>query len=115
MMVIKNIRMLRVKTPVMTRAMSFKPVYVANVTSTGGRNGKSVSDDKVIKLDLAVPKEMGGPGGAKTNPEQLFAAGYSACFLGAMGAMARDQKLKLPAETTCNALIGIGADPAGGF
>ena len=61
-----------------------KVLYRAQATSTGGRDGRAVSSDEILDVKLAMPKELGGPGGAATNPEQLFAAGYSACFLGAM-------------------------------
>ncbi|MEO5832577.1 MAG: organic hydroperoxide resistance protein [Nakamurella sp.] len=66
------------------------PIYTASATATGdGRNGRTTSSDGVLDLELAVPTEMGGPGGAKTNPEQLFAAGYAACFHSALKAVAR--------------------------
>ena len=89
-----------------------KVVYTAHATSTGGRDGGSKSDDGKLQVKLAVPKEMGGNGDG-TNPEQLFAAGYSACFLGAMKYVAGQQKITLPASTTINASIGIGPIPAG--
>jgi len=61
-----------------------KVLYTAQATSTGGREGRSVSSDNVLDIQLSTPRELGGAGGAGTNPEQLFAAGYSACFLGAL-------------------------------
>mgnify|MGYP006167393407 CR=1 FL=1 len=75
-------------------------LYKAVVTSTGGRDGAAKSSDGLLEVKLAAPKELGGAGGPGTNPEQLFAAGYSACFLGAMGFVAGQQKQALPAGTT---------------
>jgi osmotically inducible protein OsmC len=89
-----------------------KVVYTAHATSTGGRDGGSQSDDGKLQVKLAVPKEMGG-NGEGTNPEQLFAAGYSACFLGAMKFVAGQQKAVLPAATSISADIGIGPIPGG--
>jgi lipoyl-dependent peroxiredoxin len=71
-----------------------KALYTAHATSTGGRTGTTESSDGAIKLALVTPKELGGAGGAGTNPEQLFAAGYSACFIGAMKAVAADVSIK---------------------
>ena len=85
-----------------------KTVYTAHATSTGGRTGTTESSDSVIKLSLTTPKELGGPGGNGTNPEQLFAAGYSACFIGAMKAVAARQKISLPAEVSIKADVSIG-------
>lgn len=90
-----------------------KVLYRAKVTATGGRDGKVVSADKVLDVKLAVPKEMGGPGGAATNPEQLFAAGYSACFLGAIKFVASKEHVTIPADATVTAIVGIGAIPNG--
>jgi Ohr subfamily peroxiredoxin len=90
-----------------------KVLYKANATSTGGRDGKSVSSDGVLSVTLATPKELGGAGGAGTNPEQLFAAGYSACFIGALKFVAGKQKIALPADTSIAATVGIGQIPAG--
>src|SRR4051812_45253254 len=89
-----------------------KVVYTAHATTTGGRDGRSVGADGNLDVKLAVPKEMGGPGGA-TNPEQLFAAGYSACFMGAMKHVASMQKLTVPADASIDASVGIGPIPAG--
>jgi Ohr subfamily peroxiredoxin len=85
-----------------------KTLYTAHATSTGGRSGSTRSSDGAIELTLATPKELGGAGGAGTNPEQLFAAGYSACFIGAMKAVAGMQKIALPAEVSVDAQVGIG-------
>ncbi|WP_114972719.1 organic hydroperoxide resistance protein [Rhodoferax ferrireducens] len=89
-----------------------KVVYQAHATSTGGRDGTTKTSDGLLELRLAVPKEMGGAGGG-VNPEQLFAAGYSACFIGAMKYVAGTQKLAMPADASINATVGIGAIPAG--
>lgn len=89
-----------------------KILYTAHATSTGGRDGRSKTDDGKLEVKLAPPKEMGGNGDG-TNPEQLFAAGYSACFLGAMKFVAGQQKKPLPADTSITADIGIGPIPGG--
>lgn len=89
-----------------------KVVYTAHATATGGRDGKAVSSDGKLEASLSLPKEMGGRGEG-TNPEQLFAAGYSACFLGAMGFVAGQQKQALPAGTQIASEVDIGPIPAG--
>ena len=89
-----------------------KVVYKAHAKSTGGRDGSSRSSDGLLDVKLAVPREMGGAGGG-VNPEQMFAAGYSACFLGAMKFVAGTQKVALPADSSINATVGIGQIPAG--
>jgi Ohr subfamily peroxiredoxin len=85
-----------------------KAVYTAHATSTGGRTGSTASSDGKIQLQLSTPKELGGDNGPGTNPEQLFASGYSACFIGAMKAVAARQKTTLPAEVSINADVSIG-------
>ena len=85
-----------------------KALYTATATSTGGRTGTTESSDGKIRLQLSTPKELGGDSGPGTNPEQLFASGYSACFIGAMKAVAASQKLKLPAEVSISADVSIG-------
>ncbi len=85
-----------------------KVFYRAKVTATGGRDGKAVSSDQVLDLKLAVPREMGGSNGKATNPEQLFAAGYSACFLGAIKYAASKEKVSVPDNATVTAIVGIG-------
>jgi lipoyl-dependent peroxiredoxin len=85
-----------------------KALYTAHATSTGGRTGSTKSSDGAIELALVTPKELGGAGGAGTNPEQLFAAGYSACFIGAMKAVAARQKIALPADVSIDASVAIG-------
>ena len=84
------------------------PVYTAHATSTGGRTGSGKTDDGRLAVTLDTPKEMGGNGGQGTNPEQLFAVGYSACFLGALKAVARNEKVKVPDETTITAAVSFG-------
>lgn len=90
-----------------------KVLYNAQATATGGRDGRAVSSDEVLSVALSTPKELGGAGGAGTNPEQLFACGYSACFLGALKFVAAQDKITLPAETSVSARVGIGAIPTG--
>ena len=94
--------------------MSIEQVlYTAHATATGGRDGRAVSSDGVLDIQLSTPRELGGAGGPGTNPEQLFAAGYSACFLGAMKFVAARDKFKIPADVTVNGNVGIGAIPTG--
>jgi len=84
-----------------------KRLYTASATATGGREGRVKSDDGTLDLGLVMPKGLGGPGGAGTNPEQLFAAGYSACFGSAIGHLARLQKITTgPVHVTANVTIG---------
>ncbi|BBH21365.1 organic hydroperoxide resistance protein [Paenibacillus baekrokdamisoli] len=89
-------------------------LYTATVQVSGGRDGKLVSSDNVLQLDLRTPKELGGPGGAATNPEQLFAAGYAACFESALGLVCRTRKIKVEG-TEVTAHVSIGKDTDGGF
>jgi len=91
-----------------------KIVYRAHATATGGRDGRARSSDGNLDVKLSVPKEMGGGGGAATNPEQLFAAGYAACFLGAMKYVAGQKNIQVPADTSIDSAVGIGPI-AGGF
>ena len=89
--------------------MAINPtLYTATATATGGRTGSIESSDGRLKGTLSTPKALGGDDGAGTNPEQLFAAGYSACFIGAMKAVAGRQKIKLPAEVSITSQVGIG-------
>jgi osmotically inducible protein OsmC len=91
-------------------------LYKTQATSTGGREGSSKSADGVLSVTLSTPKELGGAGGPGTNPEQLFAAGYSACFLGALKFVAGKEKIQIPAEATVTAQVGIGPrDDGSGF
>lgn len=89
-----------------------KVVYRAHAKATGGRDGRATSSDEILDVKLAVPKEMGGPGGG-TNPEQLFAAGYSACFLGAMKFVAGRDKYSMPKDAYIDGEVGIGPIPTG--
>jgi Ohr subfamily peroxiredoxin len=90
-----------------------KVLYRAGATATGGRNGRSVSDDGKLDVHLVRPRELGGVGGEGTNPEQLFAAGYSACFLSAMQFVAKRDKLSIPADASVHGAVGIGPIAAG--
>lgn len=90
-----------------------KLLYKARATATGGRDGKARSSDGVIDISLSLPRELGGAGGSGTNPEQLFAAGYSACFIGAMKFVAGREKVTLPADLTVTGEVGIGPFGAG--
>jgi len=89
--------------------------YRTEATATGGRDGQAATADGSLKVSLATPKELGGGGGPGNNPEQLFAAGYSACFLGAMKHVASQEKMKVPADTTVTTTVGIGPRSEGGF
>lgn len=91
-----------------------KPLYTTRATANGGRAGKVRSADGVLALDLALPKELGGPGGRATNPEQLFAAGYAACFESAVRHIAQQQKKPLT-DASVTATVGIGPREQGGF
>ncbi|WP_215848024.1 organic hydroperoxide resistance protein [Candidatus Pantoea bituminis] len=88
-------------------------VYCAKAKATGGRDGRATSSDGVLDVKLGVPKEMGGAGGEVTNPEQLFAAGYSACFLGAMKFVAGRDKISMPKDAWIEGEVGIGPIPNG--
>ena len=90
-----------------------KVLYAATATAAGGREGRATSSDGVLDVQLSTPRELGGAGGPGTNPEQLFAAGYSACFLGALKFVAAQQKVALPAATTVMGQVGIGVIPTG--
>jgi Ohr subfamily peroxiredoxin len=83
-------------------------LYTAHATATGGRAGTAKTDDGALDVALSTPRQLGGAGGAGTNPEQLFAAGYAACFIGAMKAVAARQKLALPGEVSIASSVGIG-------
>lgn len=97
------------------RFMSIDVIYTAEATATGGgRDGHVKSSDDRIDLDTRPPKAAGGSGEG-TNPEQLFAAGYAACFLGALLLVARNDKVKLDSATGITAEVGLGKDPNGGF
>ncbi len=88
-------------------------LYTAHSTATGGRDGRGVSSDGALDVKLSTPRELGGAGGDGTNPEQLFAAGYSACFLGALKFVAGKEKVALPADARIDGFVGIGPIPTG--
>lgn len=90
-----------------------KVLYTANATATGGRTGQAASSDGALSVALSTPRELGGAGGSGTNPEQLFAAGYSACFLGALQFVAARNKQALPADARVSGEVGIGPVPTG--
>lgn len=93
-----------------------KTLYTAHGSATGGREGQAATDTGNVKLVLNTPKELGGGGGEGTNPEQLFAMGYSACFLGALKFVAGKEKVKIPDDAKVSADIGIGPrDDGQGF
>lgn len=91
-----------------------KTLYTASATTHGGRAGKVESSDGVLELDLSVPKEMGGDGGTGTNPEQLFAAGYAACFESALRLVAGNQEKDL-GDASIRANVSLGRDSDGNF
>lgn len=90
-----------------------KVLYTTQATSTGGRTGTSRTADGALSVTLTTPRELGGAGGAGTNPEQLFAAGYSACFIGALKAVGAMKKIKVPDDVSITAEVGIGPIPNG--
>jgi lipoyl-dependent peroxiredoxin len=92
-----------------------KPLYTATATATGGRNGHTESSDGIVRADLSVPKEMGGPGKPGTaTPEHLFAAGYAACFGGALDFVGKQHK-KDASKAKVQCAVSIGPREAGGF
>jgi len=95
--------------------MAVNVIYKTSATATGGRDGSAKSDDGSVDVKLVVPKEMGGPGGEGANPEKLFAAGYSACFLGAMKAVSGKVGVKVPQDATVTAEVGFGERSEGGY
>jgi len=96
-------------------AMSVNVLYKTQATATGGRDGHAATQDGTLDVKLSTPKELGGGGGTGNNPEQLFAAGYSACFLGAMKFVASQGGPKVPDATTVTATVGMGPRSEGGF
>lgn len=89
--------------------------YSTTSTATGGRDGHAKSHDGPLDVKLATPKALGGAGGDGVNPEQLFAAGYAACFIGAMKAVGMQMKIKVPVDASIDATVGIGPRSEGGF
>jgi Ohr subfamily peroxiredoxin len=92
---------------------SVTPLYTAYAKATGGREGTAASDDGRLSVKLSTPKELGGGGGEGTNPEQLFAAGYAACFIGALKFVGGQKKVAVPADASIESSVGIGPIPAG--
>lgn len=90
-----------------------KVLYTAHGHATGGREGSGASDDGRLNVKLSTPKELGGGGGEGSNPEQLFAVGYAACFIGAMKAVGGKMKLAVPADVRIDSSVGIGPIPTG--
>lgn len=95
--------------------MSIDVKYTTSASALGGREGSARSDDGRFEAKLSTPKELGGAGGDGTNPEQLFAAGYSACFIGALRVAGQQLKVKVPDDSKVTATVGIGPRAAGGF
>lgn len=90
-------------------------IYTANATSTGGRDGRGKTDDGKLDIALSLPKEMGGDGKG-SNPEQLFAIGYSACYLGAVKFVAGQEKVTISPDSAVTAHVGVGPrEDGGGF
>lgn len=95
--------------------MTVEVKYRTTASATGGRDGSARTEDGSFQVQLSTPKELGGAGGPGANPEQLFAAGYSACFIGALKVAGGQLKLKVPADMTVSAQVGIGPRSEGGF
>ena len=95
--------------------MSVNVRYTAVATATGGRDGRAKTEDGSLDLTLSTPKELGGDGKPGNNPEQLFAAGYSACFIGAMKSVGGKERIKVPEDVSVTAHVGIGPRSEGGF
>lgn len=89
--------------------------YKTRAIATGGREGHAKTLDDAFSVKLSTPEELGGAGGDGNNPEQLFAAGYAACFLGAMKAVSKDVGVQVPADTSVTSTVGIGPRSEGGF
>ena len=95
--------------------MSLNILYRTSARANGGRDGHAAALDGALDVNLSTPRELGGAGGNGTNPEQLFAAGYAACFIGAMKFVASQGGPKVPADATVTATVGIGPRSEGGF
>jgi osmotically inducible protein OsmC len=107
--------MLQVDTVTYHSGGNMQILYKAQATASGGRDGRATSSDEKLDVKLNTPKELGGAGGNGTNPEQLFAAGYSACFLSALKYVGGQAKVAIPADASVTAEIGIGPNGTGGF
>jgi lipoyl-dependent peroxiredoxin len=95
--------------------MPVKVLYKTQAKATGGRDGHAATLDGALDVKLTTPKELGGAGGTGNNPEQLFAAGYAACFIGAMKVVASQGGAKVPADAAVTSTVGIGPRSEGGF
>ena len=95
--------------------MSVNVLYKTSAKATGGRDGNAATLDGALDVKLTTPKELGGGGGVGNNPEQLFAAGYAACFIGAMKFVASQGGPKVPADASVTSTVGIGPRSEGGF
>ena len=95
--------------------MTIDVKYETQASATGGRDGHARTQDCSLDVKLSTPRELGGAGGEGTNPEQLFAAGYSACFIGALKVAGQQLKVKVPDDVSVSAKVGIGSRAAGGF
>ncbi len=95
--------------------MPVNVLYRTSARATGGRDGHSATLDRAVDVNLSTPKELGGAGGTGVNPEQLFATGYAACFLGAMKFVASQGGPKVPEDANVTATVGIGPRSEGGF
>ena len=95
--------------------MSVNVLYKTSAKATGGRDGEAATLDGSLSVKLSTPKELSGGGGAGNNPEQLFAAGYAACFIGAMKFVASQGGPKVPADASVTSTVGIGPRSEGGF
>ena len=93
--------------------MSVNVLYKTQAKATGGRDGHAATLDGALDVKLTTPKELGGGGGAGNNPEQLFAAGYAACFIGAMKFVGGRDKIAVPADASIDSSVGIGPIPGG--
>ena len=95
--------------------MSVNVLYTTQATAIGGRDGRATTKDGSLDVKLTTPKELGGPGGPGNNPEQLFAAGYAACFIGSMKFVSTQGGPKVPPDTSVTASVDIGPRSEGGF
>lgn len=95
--------------------MSVDVLYETRARATGGRDGVAETLSGSFKVNLSTPKELGGAGGNGNNPEELFAAGYAACFIGAMKFVGGQENIAVPADTSITSTVGIGPRSAGGF
>ncbi len=95
--------------------MTIDVKYRTTATVIGGRDGRAYTEDDTFDLEVSTPKELGGAGGTGTNPEQLFAAGYSACFLSALKLVSSKRNIGIAADSSVSATVGIGPNGRGGF